>query len=65
MHTKGTMSKTEVKKTKTTFDQNRELKVKKPEVELKREQFRTFALNTMIDIAGRKCCLLFCSSIRF
>ena len=39
---------------KTSIEQELELKIKKLEEELKREQFRTKALNTMIDIAERE-----------
>ena len=39
---------------KTSLEQELELKIKKLEEELKREQFRTKALNTMIDIAERE-----------
>jgi transposase-like protein len=46
-----TMEK-EIKKTSLELEQ--EIKIKKLEEELKREQFRTKALNTMIDIAERE-----------
>ena len=39
---------------KTSLEQELELKIKKLEEDLKREQFRTKALNTMIDIAERE-----------
>jgi len=39
---------------KTTSEEKLELKIKKLEEELKREQFRTLALNTMINIAERE-----------
>ena len=42
----------EIKKTSLELEQ--EIKIKKLEEELKREQFRTKALNTMIDIAERE-----------
>ena len=42
----------EIKKTSLELEQ--ELKIKKLEEELKREHFRTKALNTMIDIAERE-----------
>lgn len=41
-------------KQKSSLEQELELKVKKLEEELKREQFRTKALSTMIDIAQRE-----------
>jgi transposase-like protein len=41
-------------KQKSTLEQELELKIKKLEDDLKREQFRTMALNTMIDIAERE-----------
>lgn len=41
-------------KQKSTLEQELELKIKKLEEELKREQFRTKALNVMIDIAERE-----------
>jgi transposase-like protein len=39
---------------KTSLEQELELKIKKLEEDLKKEQFRTKALNTMIDIAERE-----------
>jgi transposase-like protein len=39
---------------RTTLEQELELKVKKLEADLEREQFRTMALNAMIDIAERE-----------
>jgi len=39
---------------KTSLEIEYELKIKKLEEELKREQFRAKALNTMIDIAERE-----------
>ena len=39
---------------KTTAEEKLELKIKKLEEELKREQFKTLALNTMINIAERE-----------
>ena len=42
----------EIKRTSKELEQ--EIKIKKLEEELKREQFRTKALNTMIDIAERE-----------
>jgi len=39
---------------KTSKELEQEIKIKKLEEELKREQFRTKALNTMIDIAERE-----------
>ncbi|NCB68166.1 MAG: transposase [Bacteroidia bacterium] len=39
---------------KTTAEEKLELKIKKLEDELKREQFKTLALNTMINIAERE-----------
>ena len=39
---------------KTTAEEKLELKIKKLEEELKREQFKTLALNTMINIAQRE-----------
>lgn len=39
---------------KSSLEQDLELKIKKLEEDLKREQFRTKALNTMIDIAERE-----------
>lgn len=41
-------------KEKTSLERELELKIKKLEEDLKREQFRTLALNTMIDIAQRE-----------
>lgn len=41
-------------KQKSSLEQELELKIKKLEDDLKREQFRTKALNTMIDIAERE-----------
>ena len=41
-------------KQKSSLEQELELKIKKLEEELKREQFRTKALSTMIDIAERE-----------
>ena len=41
-------------KQKSSSEQELELKIKKLEEDLKREQFRTLALNTMIDIAERE-----------
>jgi transposase-like protein len=41
-------------KQKSSLEQELELKIKKLEDELKREQFRTKALSTMIDIAERE-----------
>ena len=41
-------------KQKSTLEQELELKIKKLEEDLKREQFRTKALSTMIDIAERE-----------
>ena len=41
-------------KQKSTLEQELELKIKKLEDDLKREQYRTMALNTMIDIAERE-----------
>jgi transposase-like protein len=41
-------------KQKSSLEQELELKIKKLEEDLKREQFRTKALNTMIDIAERE-----------
>jgi len=41
-------------KQKSTLEQELELKIKKLEEDLKREQFRTKALNVMIDIAERE-----------
>lgn len=41
-------------KEKTSLERELELKIKKLEEDLKREQFRTLALNTMIDIAERE-----------
>jgi len=41
-------------KQKSTSEQELELKIKKLEEDLKREQFRTKALNIMIDIAERE-----------
>ena len=43
-----------VEKQKSSSEQELELKVKKLEEELKREQFKTLALNTMINIAERE-----------
>lgn len=39
---------------KTSAEEKLELKIKKLEEELKREQFKTLALNTMINIAERE-----------
>jgi transposase len=39
---------------KTTAEEKLELKIKKLDEELKREQFKTLALNTMINIAERE-----------
>lgn len=39
---------------KTTAEEKLELKIKKLEEDLKREQFKTLALNTMINIAERE-----------
>jgi hypothetical protein len=39
---------------RTALEQELEVRVKKLEAELEREQFRTMALNTMIDIAERE-----------
>ena len=39
---------------KTVAEEKLELKIKKLEEELKREQFKTLALNTMINIAERE-----------
>lgn len=41
-------------KEKTSLERELELKIKKLEEDLKREQFRILALNTMIDIAQRE-----------
>lgn len=41
-------------KKKSSSEQELELKLKQLEEELKREQFKTLALNTMIDIAERE-----------
>jgi len=41
-------------KQKSSLEQELELKIKKLEEDLKREQFRTKALSTMIDIAERE-----------
>lgn len=41
-------------KQKSSSEQELELKIKKLEEELKREQFKTLALNTMINIAERE-----------
>ena len=41
-------------KQKSTLERELELKIKKLEEDLKREQFRTKALSTMIDIAERE-----------
>jgi transposase len=41
-------------KQKSSLEQDLELKIKKLEEDLKREQFRTKALNVMIDIAERE-----------
>ena len=41
-------------KQKSSLEQELELRIKKLEDDLKREQFRTKALNTMIDIAERE-----------
>jgi transposase-like protein len=41
-------------KQKTTLEQSLELKIKKLEEDLKREQFRSKAFSTMIDIAERE-----------
>lgn len=41
-------------KQKSSLEQELELKIKKLEEDLKREQFRTKALNVMIDIAERE-----------
>jgi transposase-like protein len=43
-----------VEKQKSSSEQELELKVKQLEEELKREQFKTLALNTMINIAERE-----------
>ncbi len=43
-----------VEKEKSSLEQELELKVKKLEEELQREQFKTLALNTMINIAERE-----------
>lgn len=43
-----------IEKQKSSLEQELELKVKKLEEELKREQFKTLALNTMINIAERE-----------
>ncbi len=43
-----------VEKQKSSSEQELELKVKNLEEELKREQFKTLALNTMINIAERE-----------
>ena len=43
-----------VEKEKSSLEQELELKVKKLEEELQREQFKTLALNTMINIAQRE-----------
>ena len=43
-----------VEKHKSSSEQELELKIKQLEEELKREQFKTLALNTMINIAERE-----------
>ncbi len=43
-----------VEKQKSSSEQELELKIKQLEEELKREQFKTLALNTMINIAERE-----------
>jgi transposase-like protein len=43
-----------IEKQKSSSEQELELKIKKLEDDLKREQFKTLALNTMINIAERE-----------